>query len=120
MRVIIAGPRHFTEPSHYNELLLAIRESKFDITEVVSGCALGVDTWGETWAQVVDNPIVRFPANWERWGKYAGPIRNREMADYADALIALWDGKSKGTSHMIKVATEMGIKVHVRTVTESL
>ncbi len=61
-------------------------------------------------------PIKKFPANWTAYGMSAGYKRNQQMAENADALIALWDGESKGTKHMIDIATQKGLWVHVRRV----
>lgn len=74
---------------------------QYSIIEVVSGDARGIDQFGIDWA--VDNwiPYKTFPANWDKYGKSAGAIRNREMAEYADILFAFWDMKSPGTKHMI-------------------
>jgi len=86
---------------------------EWPITEVVSGGAKGVDRLGELWAQKRNIPITRFPAEWNKYGKRAGYIRNKEMALYADALLAIWDGESKGTKHMIDSALEQGLWVCV-------
>jgi len=113
MKTIIAGSRTITD---FNELLKAIKDSKFDISEVVSGTARGVDLMGEKWAEWSDTPLKRFPAEWDRWRKQAGFMRNTEMANYADALIAVWDGESKGTKNMIDTAKRYGLKVFVRNI----
>ena len=110
MKVIIAGGRDFDD---YLLLLQAVVKADFGITEVVSGGAPGADTLGELFARDLDLLLKRFPADWKRLGRAAGPIRNGEMAQYADALIAMWDGVSTGTANMIKQATERGLKVHV-------
>jgi len=86
---------------------------RHEITEVVSGCATGVDSIGERWARANGIPIRRFPADWSQHGKAAGPIRNRQMAEYADALIAFWDRKSKGTKNMIETANRNNLKVYI-------
>jgi hypothetical protein len=99
MRVIIAGGRDIADA---RLVLKGIKESGFNITEVVSGGAKGIDLIGEKWAKFFKVPVKVFPANWDKNGKAAGHIRNREMAQYADALIAVWDGKSKGTKNMIE------------------
>ncbi len=112
MKTIIAGSRSITS---YPIVCAAITNSKFKITEIVSGTARGVDRLGEEYAIYFNTPIKRMPANWGKYGKSAGPIRNREMAEYADALIAVWDGKSKGTANMIEVSKEFGLKVFVYT-----
>lgn len=111
MKTIIAGSRTITD---YAAVEGAVKASGFTITEVVSGCARGVDRLGEQWGYAHGVPIARFPADWKRYGqKLAGLIRNKEMAQYADALIAVWDGKSTGTGHMIRVARERGLVVFV-------
>lgn len=99
-RVIIAGSRDFND-FEYLKSYLATIPPWIEITEVVSGCAPGADTLGEQWADLYGKPIKRFPAEWKRLGKKAGPIRNAEMGVYADGLVAFWDGQSKGTEHMI-------------------
>jgi Protein of unknown function (DUF2493). len=76
------------------------------VDEVVSGTARGADTAGEAWAEHHGVPVERFPADWDEHGKSAGPIRNQEMADYADAVVAIWDGKSSGTHNMIRTGRE--------------
>ena len=110
MRVIIAGSRGITD---YEEVKKAVNASGFNITEVVSGKARGVDTLGEQWADENGIPVKPFPAKWGR-GMNAGHIRNGEMAEYAHALIALWDGKSTGTADMIKKAHAKNLYVYVR------
>lgn len=99
MKVIIAGSRD----SGFNilDIYKAVNKSRFIITEIVSGNARGVDQLGELYAIINNIRIMDFPADWNNKGKSAGIIRNKQMGDYADALIALWDEKSKGTNHMI-------------------
>jgi hypothetical protein len=102
MKVIIAGSRGFTD---YNFLCECVLRTPIKITEVVSGrCKNSPDMLGERWAKENGVPIAPFPALWDKYGKAAGFIRNREMALYADALIAVWDNKSRGTRHMIETA----------------
>lgn len=90
-----------------NEYLSSARE---DIT-IICGQARGADTLGEQYAKTHKYPVQYFPANWERYGKTAGYIRNTEMAMSADALVAFWDGKSHGTKHMIQTAERLGLEV---------
>lgn len=101
MRVIIAGSRSVTDPHEVNR---AIIDSGFVITEVVSGGCYGPDTFGEQWAARQGIPVKRFPADWNKHGKAAGPLRNQEMVDYADAVIAVWDGQSRGVASLMKCA----------------
>lgn len=110
MKTIIAGSRTITNPVF---LAKAIAESGFFITEVISGRAPGVDTLGERWARMKNIPITLFPANWAEHGKAAGPIRNQEMAEYGDALLLVWDGKSSGSKDMLSRAKARGLQVYV-------
>lgn len=110
MKVIIAGGRDFT---NYALVETAIKVSGFEISQVVSGKAKGVDTLGEVWALANNVPVEAFPADWSQHGRAAGPIRNREMAEYADALIAIWDGESKGTANMIQQARNKKLDVFI-------
>ena len=81
--------------------------------EIVSGTANGADKLGEKYANDNGYPIKQFSANWDKYGKSAGYKRNAQMADYADTLIAFWDGKSRGTKHMIDLAKRGNLKVKV-------
>ena len=74
----------------------------------------GADALGERYARDRGYALKVFPAEWKKWGRAAGPIRNAQMADYADALIAFWDGESSGTRDMIRKAEEKGLKVYVQ------
>lgn len=108
-RTIIAGSRTVESLALVE---MAIDASGFRITEVVSGCAAGADLFGEQWARAHMIPIKRFPADWRLHGKSAGPIRNQQMADYADQLIAVWDGVSRGTKDMIEQARYLTVFVY--------
>lgn len=110
MRVIIAGSRSMTDAA---QVTMAIAQSGFVIREVISGGARGVDTFGEAWARTHHIPVRRFPAEWQRYGKSAGFRRNEAMAHVADALIAVWDGSSPGTGHMIATARRRGLRLFV-------
>ncbi len=110
VKTIIAGSRGV---DRYQEVSIAVAASGFEITEVVSGGARGVDKLGECWAEQHKIPIKQFLPDWNANGKAAGHIRNRQMGDYADALIAIWDGESRGTKGMIDYAKAKGLKVFV-------
>lgn len=113
MKTIIAGSRDIVNMDH---IMFAISVSGFHITEVVSGTARGVDRLGEEWAKANSVPVKSFPADWDRYGKSAGHRRNTEMALYADALIAVWDGVSSGTHDMILKARNRKLKVFIHRV----
>lgn len=120
MKLIIAGGRDF------NDLQLALK-SYFELcaevtsntgtpepfTEIVSGGAKGADKIGEDVARLCYLPVKRFIPDWDGLGKRAGFVRNAEMGDYADALLAFWNKESRGTKHMIDYATKKGLTVKV-------
>ncbi len=110
MKTIIAGSRSIT---NYQILLKALKNYKLPITQIVSGHAQGVDSLGERYAEENNIPLAIFEADWDKFGKRAGYLRNTQMADYANALIALWDGESKGTKHMIDIATAKGLEIYI-------
>lgn len=110
MKVIVAGSRSI---KNKHKVWNIIDNSKFEITELVSGSAKGVDSVAEHWAKKGDIPINKFEPDWDEHGKAAGPIRNQEMAKYADALIAIWDGESSGTQDMIQRARSEDLQVNV-------
>lgn len=109
MRVIIAGSRSIADMA---VLERAIEKSGFEITEVLTGGARGVDSLAHDWAEEREIGVTIFPAHWTL-GRCAGPLRNEEMAKNADALIAVWDGHSRGTKDMIARARKHWLKVHV-------
>lgn len=105
MKVIIAGGRDF---DNYQYLSNTINNLNITISEIVCGGARGADSLGEIWAKRNGIPVKYFYPDWNRYGKAAGPIRNQEMAEYADFLIAFWDKKSQGTKNMIDTMISCG------------
>ena len=92
----------------YALIPLAVAASGFAISEVVCGMAKGADLLGKRWAESKRIPVKEFPADWNRYGRSAGPIRNAQMRDYADALIVfIWDG-SRGSANMLKQMGDAG------------
>ena len=112
-KVIVAGGREFNDYILLEEKLDKILSKRLPDVEIVSGTARGADALGESYAHKNKLPIKQFPADWNKYGKAAGPIRNKQMAEYADACIVFWDGKSRGTKSMINLATEQGIPIRV-------
>lgn len=127
LRIIVAGGRDFKD---YNLLSNTIMQYLEDVDDTgivsnpkqvkfISGTAKGADSLGEQFAYTWGYDVIRFPADWERFGKSAGYRRNAEMAIYASengndgVLIAFWDGRSRGTKHMIDLAVRYGLDVHV-------
>lgn len=116
MKCIIAGSRDLEAyDDHYPVWLVAdaVAKSGFKITEVVCGGARGIDVAGALWAQASrpEVPVRSFIPDWSL-GKGAGFMRNSEMANYADALILVWNGTSRGSAHMKKKAEERGLRIY--------
>ena len=112
MKVIIAGGRDFNNWELLCRSCDRILSNQSEVI-IVSGTARGADSLGERYAAEHGYECLKFPADWERYGKSAGYKRNTEMADNADGLIAFWDGHSKGTGHMIDIAKSKGLLVSV-------
>ena len=110
MKYIIAGGRKFCDSVLMNRVLrkLLTRDDS-----VIVGGAPGADTLGQDWADYHQLDYEVMKANWSKYGKRAGVLRNAEMAEAGDALVAFWDGESKGTRHMIDTALSKGLEVHV-------
>jgi hypothetical protein len=109
MKVIVAGSRGITESTL---VARAIQTSGFYVTELVSGGAKGADRLGEAYAKQHGIPVRQFIPNWGT-GRGAGMKNNSDMANYADALVAIWDGQSRGTKNMIERMRKMNKPVHV-------
>jgi hypothetical protein len=110
LRVIIAGSRDITDR---DIVTLAMSNCGWKPTVILSGMAKGADALGEWWASTRGITVQQYPADWDGLGKKAGFVRNTTMAENADALVALWDGESKGTKHMIEEAYRKGIAVYI-------
>ena len=111
-KVIIAGSRTFSSLDKLTQICDHLLQNRENI-EIVSGHAKGADQLGEQFAHLKCYSLKIFPAQWNKYGKSAGFKKNAEMSEYADALIAFWDEKSKGTRHMIDLAKSMGLNVKV-------
>ena len=112
MKTIIAGSRTIRQMA---VLKVALRLAPFKVTSVISGTAPGADQLGERYAKENALPLLKVPANWDKWGRAAGPIRNKHMAQHcgAEAALILWDGTSRGTANMIRLAHEATLEVFV-------
>lgn len=110
MRIIVAGGRDF----RYRDIaFVCLAKHVKQGDTVISGHARGADIIGEMYARTHNIDLELHSADWNRYGKAAGRIRNSQMADVADKLIAFWDGKSRGTKHMISEAKKKGLELIV-------
>lgn len=126
MRTIICGSRSYAKQKPDEELdayLQRVRLNKTIITRelgnfvdsttaVLSGDAKGPDKWGATWGSAYGIKVEVYPANWKLFGNGAGFKRNLDMLQNADRVIAFYDGFSRGTSHTVRMAREMGLELH--------
>lgn len=113
-RLIIAGGRDFDNYEALKKSVDYLLSHVNDEIVVVCGMAKGADTLGERYAKEHNYKVLYFPADWDRLGRRAGIVRNEEMAQNADALIAFWDGKSRGTKNMIETAQKYKLDVRVK------
>jgi hypothetical protein len=112
MKLVIAGSRHLDVPREFIDWCTDQFPME-KITEVVSGTAKGVDSSGESFTDLYSNiKLKQFPADWDKYGKTAGHIRNKEMAEYGDALLLIWDGESKGSANMKFQMEKLGKPVY--------
>jgi len=119
MKLIIAGSRTISPNTQMLSQIINFFGLDTKISEVVSGTAKGVDQAGEKWQlemlKLCGNlapKLVKFPPEWDTFGKVAGPMRNTEMSLYADALLLIWDGKSRGSAHMRQQMEKRGKPVY--------
>lgn len=113
--VIIAGSRTFEDYSLLAakcDTFLSDKVGKYRIT-IISGAAKGADSLGERYGKERGYEIERCQPDWKHLGKIAGPLRNKAMASRADALIAFWDGQSRGTRNKIRTAQKNGLQVRI-------
>ncbi len=120
VKIIISGGRDFNRQDILNSFVSGIlADIEFDMyldnDEIVllQGGASGADAMSKVFAYENAYATQEYKADWDKHGKAAGPIRNVEMANAAHVLIAFWDGKSKGTKHMIDTSIAHGLHVHV-------
>lgn len=123
VKIIIAGSREFDNydflKSNMDVLFSCFGIDKNAPIKIICGMCRGADTLGERFAKENNYAIKYFPADWDKYGKAAGVIRNEEMAKYAaeyedededmGILVAIWDGKSRGTKNMIENAEKYGL-----------
>ena len=102
-KLIVAGGRDFNDAALLERVLIAMADTEYaDVSiSLVSGMARGADALAYMFAHQAGIQCYEFHANWNKYGKRAGYMRNADMGKFADGLLAFWDGQSKGTEHMI-------------------
>lgn len=114
MKIIVAGGRNFNNYELLRDSLDRIfQRLKKENIVIISGTAKGADSLGEQYSKERGYKLEKFPANWNRFQMAAGPIRNEQMAQVADALVLFWNGKSRGSADMLERAKKHSLKVRV-------
>ena len=115
-RIVVAGCRdydNYKEAKIYIDFCIRRIKDEYELV-FVSGDCRGADKLGERYALENGYEVEYYPAEWEKYGKSAGPKRNEKMAEVADYVICFWDGKSRGTGSMIKCAERYGKELKVK------
>lgn len=112
-RVIIAGSRCFNDYEYLKKCMDFYLKNQKDVV-VLCGEAHGADTLGKRYAQERGFSVLSFPADWRRFGRAAGPVRNRAMSAQADACVVFWVGGSPGSASMVAEARRAGLALRVR------
>lgn len=111
MKIAIVGSRTRGSEQDYKNLCDLM--DQFHATAIVSGGAIGADSLGARYAKEKSLPLILHLPDWKLHGKSAGFIRNRAIVEDADYIVALWDGKSKGTRHTMDLALNAGNPITV-------
>lgn len=108
-RIVVSGCRNYcnyTEVKKYIDICISKIKTEYTLI-FVSGTCKGADSLGERYALENNYGLEKYPAEWDKFGRSAGPRRNKIMAEIGDYFICFWDGKSTGTKSMIDYATEL-------------
>ncbi len=113
---VVAGCRNYTNYEEAKEFIShCIKNIKTQYNLIfVCGCCKGADKMGEKYAKENNYTVEYYPAEWDKYGKKAGPIRNEKMAMEGDYIICFWDGKSKGTMSMIHYAKKYNKPIRIK------
>lgn len=113
MKLLVAGSRTISSTNAIYKVLNEYVEEHGDKLSIISGGAKGVDTVAAEFAKSQNIPFTEVPADWDKHGRAAGFIRNKEMWEMADEGVVFWDGVSKGTAHSFKLSEQMNKKLRV-------
>lgn len=107
-KVIIAGGRDYNNYQQMITMMDAYLENRHPHVIIISGGAKGADSLGESYAALRGYKLIVMKADWDKYGKRAGYLRNKDMLDVADASVCFWDEVSRGTGHMVRISKESG------------
>ena len=120
MKIAIAGSRHYNDYEQAAKYIGMCLDN-ISATEkhiIISGGCKGADAIGERFAKEKGYEIQFFLAEWDKYGKAAGIVRNKKIAEAADIIICFWDEKSKGTKSLIEYAKELKKTIFVYRISE--
>lgn len=110
MRVLVTGGRSFENRALLFEAMDRLHEER-GISTLIHGAAKGADTLAGEWAESRGVEVIACPADWRRYGRAAGPIRNKQMlVEHKPDLVVAFPG-STGTAHMVSIAEKAGGEV---------
>ena len=114
-KLIVAGGRDFKDAELLSRTIndMATRIYADKAISIVTGMAQGADLLAYYFAVKHNVVTYKFPADWNKHGKSAGMIRNKEMGDFSDGLLAFWDQKSRGTRQMIEYMQSLNKPAHI-------
>ena len=120
MKLAVVGSRTLNHESYRVTVYKLIDAHGQDLTEIVSGGAKGIDTFAADYARERGMLLTEFLPDWEQFGRSAGYRRNVQIVTYADQVLALWDGTSRGTQHSVNLAREYNRPCYVYHIQRSL
>lgn len=113
-RLAIIGSRDFNNYKFLEETCKNfIKQNNIINPTIISGGAKGADSFAEIFASICKYKFIKFPAEWDKYGKQAGIIRNEKIINNSDIVLAFWDGKSRGTQHSINIAKSKNIPIYI-------
>ena len=115
-RVAVAGCRkyeNYEEAKEYIDFCISEIRKKYTLVLVSGGCR-GADALGERYAAENGLKTEKYPADWEKYGRAAGPMRNKKIAEISDYIICFWDGQSKGTKSLLRFAEKLQKPVKIK------
>ena len=114
MKIVIGGCRDYHDYDAFCEFVdRCLEELRQDVT-VLSGHCSGVDAMAERYAAERGLGVEIYAAEWDKYGRAAGPVRNKKMVEQSDAVIAFWDRVSKGTRSLIRYAEQQGKPLFIK------
>jgi hypothetical protein len=113
MNLAIIGSRNFTDEKLFKEKIIPILAHLEEEVVIISGGAKGADTLAENYANQNNLKMIVIKPDWKKYGRGAGIVRNTEIINQSDMVIAFWDGQSKGTKDSVSKAKKLGKVVHV-------